>query len=513
MVFTAAQTTAFFEDENQMAIPHATMEQLVNEGISAVADLSEFDKESIKAIAYNLRWPLAGNPFVFGAKSQRRLIIVCDLVRYYEKVGRTLSAANVQWSVMKNFDTQWKALKLKKDKDEPETPKITKGLNVMKWGESFRDYLHRCVGVRMVPLVYVIREEADVPAECPPNATGQPHSDSAGSVEEELVSRATQTHPLFRNDNASVYYKMEEATRGTTYAASIKPYQRRKDGRGAFKAIIAQHAGDDKWNAEIAKQDTLLHTQRWRGNGSFTLERHCNNHRNAFVQMEAASTHVPYQLPNGHTRVGYLLDSIETSDAELQAAMASIRQDKSEDGLRSNFEAAVATLLPADPVAKKITKAGDKRRNAQISQVTFEGDASEIAALKIKSGKGPKTGVALRYHTFGEWQKLSHEERQEVIAWRKMSEGRKTIQAQRDKRSKQTVKANTKSIATVVEKTVEEKIQQAAKESEDDKKAEAYIMEVVSKMSGKSKTTPQQVSANSEQSSSFLRSILRRTQN
>ena len=144
------------------------------------------------------------------------------MVPYYETVGRTLSAANVQWSVMKNFDTQWKALKLKKNKDEPETPKITKGLNVMKWGESFRDYLHRCVGVRMVPLVYVIREEADVPAECPPNATGQPHSDSAGSVEEELVSRATQTHPLFRNDNASVYYKMEEATRGTSYAASIK---------------------------------------------------------------------------------------------------------------------------------------------------------------------------------------------------------------------------------------------------------------------------------------------------
>ena len=80
MVFTAAQTPAFFEDENQMPIPHATMEQLVNEGISAVADLSEFDKESIKAIAYNLRRPPAGNSFVFGAKSQRRLIIACDLV-------------------------------------------------------------------------------------------------------------------------------------------------------------------------------------------------------------------------------------------------------------------------------------------------------------------------------------------------------------------------------------------------------------------------------------------------
>ena len=57
MVFITNQTTSFFENENQMAIPHATAFQLSQEGIVSVSDLVDFDKESIKQIAENLRRP------------------------------------------------------------------------------------------------------------------------------------------------------------------------------------------------------------------------------------------------------------------------------------------------------------------------------------------------------------------------------------------------------------------------------------------------------------------------
>eukprot|EP00546_Thalassionema_frauenfeldii_P011447 CAMPEP_0178922402 /NCGR_PEP_ID=MMETSP0786-20121207/16132_1 /TAXON_ID=186022 /ORGANISM="Thalassionema frauenfeldii, Strain CCMP 1798" /LENGTH=65 /DNA_ID=CAMNT_0020596759 /DNA_START=57 /DNA_END=254 /DNA_ORIENTATION=- len=52
MVLTAAQTTAFFEDANQMALPNETVVQLVNEGINDVDDLAEFQKEDIVNLAY-----------------------------------------------------------------------------------------------------------------------------------------------------------------------------------------------------------------------------------------------------------------------------------------------------------------------------------------------------------------------------------------------------------------------------------------------------------------------------
>jgi hypothetical protein len=179
MVLTAAQTTTFFQDAEQMAIPDATVLQLVAEGINTVDDLSEFDKDTINQIASNLCRPPAGNHYVFGAKSQKRLTAACDIVRYYETVGRPLTAANISWNtVIKNFEIQWKALKDKKDGDEPETPKIAKGLNIMKWSESFVDILNRFIGVRMIPLVYVIRE-AEVPPTITALAAGQPHSTEA----------------------------------------------------------------------------------------------------------------------------------------------------------------------------------------------------------------------------------------------------------------------------------------------------------------------------------------------
>eukprot|EP00957_Ditylum_brightwellii_P133005 10141439-Ditylum_brightwellii.AAC.1 len=57
MVLTNAQTTAFFEDNDKMAIPHNTVVHPVNEGISAVDDLEEFQKTNIKQITANLRRP------------------------------------------------------------------------------------------------------------------------------------------------------------------------------------------------------------------------------------------------------------------------------------------------------------------------------------------------------------------------------------------------------------------------------------------------------------------------
>jgi hypothetical protein len=143
MVLTAAQTTAFFKNAQQMSIPNATVVQLVSEGINTVDDLAEFDKDTINQIASNLCHPPAGQHYVFGAKSQKRLTAAAEIVRYYDTVGRTLTSANLMWdTVIKRFEIRWKALKDKKDGDEPETPKIAKGLSIMKWSEAFRDYLH-----------------------------------------------------------------------------------------------------------------------------------------------------------------------------------------------------------------------------------------------------------------------------------------------------------------------------------------------------------------------------------
>ena len=110
---------------------------------------------TVRGVAVRINIPTSA--FTYGAKSQKRLTVACDLVRFYQTVGRDLTAANIQRNqVMSNFEIQWKALKDRKDEVDPDVPKITKALPIIKWTEAFQDFLHRVIGARMIPLTYVI---------------------------------------------------------------------------------------------------------------------------------------------------------------------------------------------------------------------------------------------------------------------------------------------------------------------------------------------------------------------
>ena len=213
MVLTTAQTTAFFESPDQIGIPHETIVQMQQEGIQSVADLADFEKDSLQQPTVNLRKPggrmadpdpnaplgasIPTPAFTYGAKSQKRLTVACDLIRYYQTVGRDLTAANIQWNqAMSNFEIQWKALKDRKDEDDPDVPKTTKALPIIKWTGAFQDFLNRVIGARMIPLAYVIQIDPQVPGLAPPLAANQPHSTEHGSVEGELIARAAHTHAL-----------------------------------------------------------------------------------------------------------------------------------------------------------------------------------------------------------------------------------------------------------------------------------------------------------------------------
>ena len=65
-------------------------------------------------------------------------------------------------------------------------------------------------------------------------------------MKKEIIMRASHTHPHFKEDNSKVYYYIEETTRTTSYAASVKPYQKKNNGREKFLALFPQYERDDK---------------------------------------------------------------------------------------------------------------------------------------------------------------------------------------------------------------------------------------------------------------------------
>ena len=156
--------------------------------------------------------------------------------------------------------------------------------------------------------------------------------------------------------------------------------------------------------------------------------------------MQASAEHVQYQLPNEHSRVGFLLESIQCSDPGLQAAMASIKTYNGPEGMRNNFEAtAAAHLLPYDPVAKK-RSSGQKRGSAQISSVM------DPTPTTTKKQSIEKTGVHLHYYKTGEYRNLPNEQKKELKEWRAnnpntFKTGSKKAKKEAPKKSKSSMKS------------------------------------------------------------------------
>ena len=82
----------------------------------------------------------------------------------------------------------------------------------------------------------------------------------------EQIEFLIHNHTLFKDDNALIYEFIEEALKSFSMALNIQPYKRKKDGLKAWIALMEQHAGLDKWVAEIKKRGNFFETEnlRWK---------------------------------------------------------------------------------------------------------------------------------------------------------------------------------------------------------------------------------------------------------
>ena len=94
--------------------------------------------------------------------------------------------------------------------------------------------------------------------------------------------------------------------------STVKAFTRKKDGRGAYFAVMANHAGDTKYRA-IHKRSMNL------------LETHVSKHRQAVDDISECSNHITVVVPDESQRVEYLVDSINCSDTTLQVTLGLVR--------------------------------------------------------------------------------------------------------------------------------------------------------------------------------------------
>ena len=150
--------------------------------------------------------------------------------------------------------------------------------------------------------------------------------------------------------------------------------------------------------------------------------------------------------------------------------MARIKTVNGLEGMRNNFEATAAHLLPYDPVARN-RSGSQKRSSAQISSVVDTSNAT------MKMPSIGKTGVDLHYHKTTEYTNLNQEKKDELGEWRTniphiSKAGPKKAKREVPNKPKQSMK---KDVASLVEAELKKTVR--LEDWNNDK--EKYIMSMV----------------------------------
>ncbi len=402
---------------------------IIGEGLDNFNALVDFNKDDIKSLCSTVRKPgglmedpndntrQISNPGTsIPAIAESRLQICAYGSRIYKRIGRNVDATTLS----KNRLTEFKYHKEAVDNhDDPDSmPPISKTFGIMKMLEHFPTYLESKLGTSGVPLAYVIRERALAPVPLPNQAHGKPWSDIHEGLVEELIAYAEHEGPTYRTDNATVYRLLQDSLAGTQHISSIKPFQGRRDGRGAYEALMLHNLGNSKWEKVVEVAETYVNNRTWDGrNARFSIKSHLSKHREAHNDFIRASQHINYVIPNETTRVQRLLRSIQCKDGTILSAKTTIMADAEKKG---DFELAADFLLLVAP--------------ASISR----GKDHNISALKRKLDKlqnkqgGGQNGTKVRYYSKSEWWKLSQEERNEVTAKRKLLNRNKKPSSEQD---------------------------------------------------------------------------------
>ena len=206
---------------------------------------------------------------------------------------------------------------------------------------------------------------------------------------DELISHTPHDGPNYEADNIRLFGILSKSLSGTASMTSITRFQRRRDGRGAYMALVTHNLGSNKWEKMVEQAESALNNRIWNGkNSRYPLKIHISLHREAFNDLERASHHIPYNPPNEASRVRYSLASIQTSDATICSAKTKIQADPNK---KHDFEEAADFILetaPSDKSIRPIHRISTTR--SKPSQNSNKGRG------KIKIG--PKTGVELRYY-------------------------------------------------------------------------------------------------------------------
>ena len=401
----------------------------VDQGIDNIDELKDLDDDEVETLLKLLRRPggtvvnpNAANPgqpahitapgISVSMRAATHLKLAVYYCRHMGRTSRPLRTVDITCPNIKAL----KALREEEDasKDPTKEPTIDKK-NWSKTLEAIQEWIGMHLGITKVPLSYVVREEIDYPPHPTEPAFGQPESPYS-SHQEEMVARAPirsrSIVPVFmadfQIDNKAVWELICGLCREKDCWTHVKPYAKKKDGRGAFLALWAYYLGKQNVDNQATMSEKGLELASWSGDTKrYSFDDYVKIHMDHHSVLTDLTAH-GYAGIDERSKVRHLLKGIKTT--KLDSIKATILAS---DTLRSDFGSCV-TLYKDYMTQDKGVKSTDERNisglNAKQGGGGGNGSGGKRGGGKRKRGRGNDSedgSCEDRYYTSEEYSKLS----------------------------------------------------------------------------------------------------------
>ena len=231
------------------------------------------------------------------------------VARHFRRISRALAPAGITRQVLVRHR------ELYEEEKAYEIPDNNIELDMKDWAkniDSIQDYLGMRLGRTKIPLAYIVRKDVEVPAAPDPQDGYSTHQD-------EMIARASHTvadNEAYTYDNRMVWDLISGWVRDTECWIHVKPFQRGRDGRGAYLAIYNHHLGVNTVNNQARAAEAKLNKLEYKSEGRrWGLEKYIQQFKKQYEilrnleEMEGST----YSAPDKGTMVRKFIDGVKNS--------------------------------------------------------------------------------------------------------------------------------------------------------------------------------------------------------
>ena len=348
------------------AARNAIIDDFLSEGLEGLLHMSDEDVRDTCA-SYAKRqdgvFPIILTPIL-----KQRLRALVLWVKDQNRVGQplefqdTVTQAQLRQALVDALERERRRKAQKKEGenylDSTFNNKLKSAAQWEKWNEELNATLCQIIGVRGVPLSYIVRE------------TEAPAFDAAVPYDEAVTQAMTLTGVEFSQDARTVHKiilkNVHEDSDAYTY---VKPLIRHRNGRRDILALRERYSSDATRQNTIIKAKVDLSTLRYKNERSFLFEKFSAKLQKAYDDLEEARRPV-----NNGDIVDDLWDRIQAPDLQLYVASLKVDFQRNPRDYK----------LILQDIAAEAGSASSKKT------VTF---ARNVAATYTKKGPCPTSGV------------------------------------------------------------------------------------------------------------------------